>query len=191
MLVRMSFTITMSIFLAGWICCIMFGCNDQSAAAPVEPEIQLLQVGAFHGDEVSAKSGEVWLGLYPTPDGYVLIPLRITVETVYDPLVDDEEEKTGKAVSVNEQTRPLFLIKGLDAPKRESIKTLSAEQTILTPGKSLDLRLDSKNECHLTAYGEGSIGLNGFTSLYETQVVPYAKATVGTGSGAVDLSELR
>ncbi len=68
MLVRMSFTITMSIFFAGWICCIMVGCNDRLAASPVEPEIQRLQVGVSHGDEVSAESGEVRLGLYPTPD---------------------------------------------------------------------------------------------------------------------------
>ena len=61
--------------------------------------------------------------------------------------------------------RPLFLIKGLDIPKRESIKTLYAEQTILSPGKSLDLGLDGKNEYYLTAYGEGDIGPNGFTSL--------------------------
>ena len=165
MLIRMSFTITMSIFWAGWICCVMFGCNDQSMASPMEPEIQLLQVGAFHGDEVSAESGEVWLGLYSTPNGYTLIPSRITVETVYDPLVDNEQEKTGKVVSVEEETRPLFLIKGLDLPKGEVIETLSAEQTILTPGKSLDLGLDGKNEYHLTAYGEGDIGPNGFTSL--------------------------
>ena len=165
MLVRMSFTITMSIFWAGWICCLMFGCNNQSAASPVESEIQLLQVGVFHGDEVSAESGEVWLGLYSTPDGYALITSRITVETVYDPLVDNAGEKTGKVVSVEGQTRPLFLIKGLDAPKRESIKTLSTEQTILSPGKSLNLRLDSENEYQLMAYGEGDIGPNGFTSL--------------------------
>ena len=87
MLVRMSFTITMSIFFAGWICCVMFGCSDQSAASAVEAKIQLLQVGAFHGDEVSAKSGEVWLGLYSTPDNYTLLPSRITVETVYDRLL--------------------------------------------------------------------------------------------------------
>jgi hypothetical protein len=165
MLVRMSFTITMSIFFAGWICCVMFGCNGQSVASPVESEIQLLQVGAFHGDEVSAGSGEVWLGLYSMPDGYALIPSRITVETVYDPFVDNAGEKTGKVVSVEGRVRPLFLIKGLDAPERESIKTLSAEQTILSPGKSLNLRLDDKNESHLTAYGEGDIGPNGFTSL--------------------------
>ena len=165
MLVRMSFTITMSIFCAGWICCIMFGCNDQATAVPVEAEIQLLQVGMFHGDEVSAESGEVWLGLYSTPDGYALIPSRITVETVYDPLVDNAGESTGKVVSVEERTRPLFLIKGLDAPKRASIKTLSTEGVILSPGKSLDLRLDNENEYHLTTYGEGDIGPNGFTSL--------------------------
>ena len=158
MLVRMSFTITMSIFWAGWICWVMFGCNSQSVASPVKPEIQLLQVGAFHGNEVSAESGEVWLGLYATPNGYTIIPSRITVETIYDPLVDNEEEKTGKVVSVAEETRPLFLIKGLDLPKGESIKTLSAEQTILTPGKSLDLTLNDKDEYHLAAYGEGDIG---------------------------------
>ena len=165
MLFRMSFTITMSIFWAGWICCVMFGCYNQSAASPVESEIQLLQVGAFHGEEVSAESGEVWLGLYSTPDGYALIQSSITVETVYDPFVDNAGEKTGKMVSVAGQTHPLFLIKGLNTSERESIKTLSAEHIILSPGKSLNLRLDDENESHLTAYGEGEVGPNGFTSL--------------------------
>lgn len=165
MLVRMSFTITMSIFWAGWICCVMFGCYNQSAASPVDSEIELLQVGAFHGNEVSAESGEVWLGLYSTPDGYTLIPAPITVKAVYDPFVDNTGEKTGKMVSVEGQTRPLFLIKGLEVPERGSIKTLSAEQTILSPGKSLGLGFDNKNESHLTVYGEGEVGPNGFTSL--------------------------
>ena len=143
----------------------MFGCNDQLAASPVEPKIQLLQVGAFHGDEVSAESGEVWLGLYPTPDGYALIPSRITVETVYDPFVDNAGEKTGKVVFVEKQTRPLFLIKGLESPKRELITTLSAEPIILSPDSSLNLRLEGKNEYHLTIYGEGNMRPNGFASL--------------------------
>jgi len=155
----------MSIFWAGWICCIMFGCYNQSAASPVKSEIQLLQVGAFHGDEVSAKSGEVWLGLYSTPDEHALIPSRITVETVYDPFVDNAGDQTGKVVSVEEQTHPLFLIKGLSTSERESIKTLSDGQTILSPGKSLNLRLDDENESYLTVYGEGDVGPSGFTSL--------------------------
>lgn len=165
MLFRMSFTITMSIFWAGWICCVMFGCYNQSEASSVESEIQLLQVGAFHGNEVSAESGEVWLGLYSTPDGHALIPSRITVETVYDPFVDSAGEQTGKVVSVEEQTPPLFLIKGLNISEGEFIKTLSAEQTILSPGKSLNLKLDDESESYVTVYGEGEVGPNGFTSL--------------------------
>ena len=87
------------------------------------------------------------------------------METVYDPFVDNAGEKTGRAVSAEGQTRPLLLIKGLDAPEVESIKTLSTEHTILSPDKSLNLRLDDENESHLTAYGEGEVGPNGFTSL--------------------------
>ena len=68
-------------------------------------------------------------------------------------------------VTVEEEAHPLFLIKGLEVPKRESIKTLSIEQVILSPGKSLNLKLGSQNEYHLTAYGEGDVGPNGFTSL--------------------------
>ena len=165
MLVRISFTIAMLLFLVGWICYGMFGYNDQSIASPIAAKIQLLQVGAFHGDEVSAKSGEIWLGLYSTPEGHSLIPSTIVVETIYDPVVDSPGEKTGKVVTVDEQARPLFLIKGLETYQNTSIKTLSAEQSILSPGKSLDLRLSSQNEYHLMVYGEGDIGPNGFTAL--------------------------
>ena len=165
MLIRLSFTITMAIFGVGLICCVMFSRNNQLVASPIVSDIQLLHVGVFHSDEVSAESGEVWLGFYSTPDGHALIPSTITVEAVYDPLVDDVGETTAKAVSVDNQTSPLFLIKGLEISQRQFIKTLSAEQTILSLGKFLSLRLGDKNEYHLTVYGEGEVGPNGFTSL--------------------------
>ena len=46
MLVRMSFTITMAIFGAGLICCVMFGRKNQSLASPAASEPQSLQRGA-------------------------------------------------------------------------------------------------------------------------------------------------
>ena len=46
MLVRMSFTITMAIFGAGLICCVMFGRKNQSIASPAASEIESLQRGA-------------------------------------------------------------------------------------------------------------------------------------------------
>ena len=177
MLVRMSFTITISIFLAGLICFFMFGCaetNPLLASLSEEvnltlttqgrgtklskPEVQILQVGYFHSDEVSAKSGEVWLGMYPTKDGYELIPSTINVEAAHDPIVDDnEDQKTGKKVSVNLPTSPLFLVKGMNTLKRGGVKTLSSGlEIVLTPGKSLSFRLN-KDVYHLTVLGDGDI----------------------------------
>ena len=105
MLIRMSFTITMAIFGAGLICCVMFGRKNQSVASPAASELQSLQRGA--------------------------------------------------------QTRP----QGLKTEKRQSINTLSAEGAVLSPGKSLNLRLHDNNEHQLMAYGEGVSGTNGLTSL--------------------------
>ena len=145
MLVRMSFTITMSIFWAGWICCVMLGCYDQAAASSIESEIQLLQVGAFHGDEVSAESGEVWLGLYST--------VRWIRANSFEDYGGDLfmthslimlGRRPEKWCQWRRQTHPLVLIKGLNVPERGSIKALSAEGAILSPGKSLNLRSDSR-----------------------------------------------
>ena len=105
MFVRMSFTITMAIFGAGLICCVMFGRKNQVVASPAASELQPLQRG--------------------------------------------------------DQTCP----QGLKIKKRQSINTLSAEGTVLSPGKSLTLRLHDNNEYQLIAYGEGVRGSNGLTSL--------------------------
>jgi hypothetical protein len=58
------------------------------------------------------------------------------------------------------QTRP----QGLETQKRQSINTLSAEGTVLSSGKPLNLRLHDKDEYQLMAYGEGVSGPNGLTS---------------------------
>ena len=60
-----------------------------------------------------------------------------------------------------DQTHP----HGLETQKRQSINTLFAEGTVLSPGKSLNLRLHDKDEYQLMAYGEGVSGPNGLTSL--------------------------
>ncbi|WP_412062814.1 hypothetical protein [Rubrivirga sp. IMCC45206] len=48
-------------------------------------------VSIFHGGEVSAQSGERWQGLYPTADGVEVRSFILTVDTVQDPLLDDDE----------------------------------------------------------------------------------------------------
>lgn len=82
--------------------------KKQTHVTPVE----LLETGEFHGDEVTARTGERWLGLHVTDQGSLLLRYRITVEPVYDSIVDDgTEQKTGKKVSVDLPLEPLFLVK--------------------------------------------------------------------------------
>ncbi|MCZ6680381.1 MAG: hypothetical protein O7E52_24385 [Candidatus Poribacteria bacterium] len=180
---RMSLTITISIFLAGLICFFMFGCIDPSenrtsipltklaVVSPSEemaprlpsesepskssqPEVQMLMAGEFHCGDISAQSGDIWFGLYPTQDGYELIPAPITVEAIYDPIVDGEGEMTGKKVSVVGTTEPLFLVKGLKTLKRGPVKTLLPGSAGLAPGKSANFTFDNRVRYHLAAFGE-------------------------------------
>src|SRR5262245_55043097 len=74
---------------------------------PVLP-VGLLETGEFHGEEVTAQTGERWLGLHITNDHSTLIGYRLTVEKVHDPIGDSEGEKTGKKVTVDLPLEPLF-----------------------------------------------------------------------------------
>jgi hypothetical protein len=84
-----------------------------SAGSPQQPQ-QVIEPGEFHGEEVSAQSGEKWLGLHLTDDeNSLLLNYRLTVNAVNDLLVDEVEQASGKKVSVDLPLAPLFLIKGV------------------------------------------------------------------------------
>lgn len=88
-------------------------------------DIQILETGGFHGEEVSAESGESWLGLFKQKNDYALLPVVLTVEDVHDPIVDSSEnEKTGKEVKVLGQGEPVFLIKGKGFINSRVVKTV-------------------------------------------------------------------
>ncbi len=71
-----------------------------STAAAPRGQQSLLTVGTFHGDEIRAESGEVWVGLFRSEAESYLRRTRILVSTVYDPIIDESEEHpTGKQVS--------------------------------------------------------------------------------------------
>lgn len=111
------------------------------------PSISLITTGEFHGDEITAKSGERWLGLFPTPGGFELSPAMLKVETVLDPVIDQNPKiMTGKKVSVNRARKPLFLLKRADFLRGNAVKTVFAgTENNLVNGESVDLRLDGKN----------------------------------------------
>lgn len=87
-------------------------------------KIKILETGEFHGDEVVAvRSGEKWLGLFEKDGGFFLEPAEISIESVHDPVTDEENQKTGKKVSVKNRVEPFFLIKNSNL-KKGKVETL-------------------------------------------------------------------
>ena len=104
-------------------------------------DIKMMESGQFHGEEIKAQSGEIWLGLFNRGGEFFLELTAVEIEAVFDSIVDEEKgEKTGKKVSVAGDAQPLFLLKNAEILKKGKVKTLSY--------------LDDKNE---DAYREGVI----------------------------------
>ena len=78
---------------------------------------RLLELGeGFHGDEIPAKNGDEWLGLFKQNEKYVLKPVKLDIKLVHDPIFDDDENiRTGKSVHIRGSNRPLFMLNGIKA----------------------------------------------------------------------------
>ncbi len=110
--------------------------GDAGTAVPsplIKRAIQLIEAGDFHGDQVPARSGEKWLGLYANDATSELIISRLKVILVEDEINDGRGSgrKTGKGVFVDRKTEPVFLLR--NAP-------------MLQPGKAITIYQDTNNE---------------------------------------------
>lgn len=72
---------------------------------------EILYTDLFHGDEVTAKSGEPFLALVCSATGCVLQPVKISVTQEFDPVVDADHEQTGKRVSAAGVDEHVYLLK--------------------------------------------------------------------------------
>ncbi len=110
---------------------------------------------SFHGNEVDAVSGEVWFGLYPSEDGFELIRSEISVEQVFDPIMDaDDSAGTGKKISVDYPTEPLFLVKGLENLIEGMVKTAFSGRRFIYPGETLSFEFEERDYYAMAAFGE-------------------------------------
>lgn len=119
---------------------------NQASDARQKPKhasrVELLETGDFHGDEVRARTGERWLGLHVSDHGSLLLPYHLRVEAVHDGIVDDDEEqKTGKAVSVDLPLEPSFLVKGSMVLKEGPVTTVLEGAKTLEKASTLSLGL--------------------------------------------------
>src|SRR5687768_10169423 len=106
------------------------------------PQLSLVETGEFHGGEISARSGERWLGLFPAAGGFALLPTTLKVEAVHDPVVDDgPTEKTGKKVSVSRALKPVFLLKGAGTLNRGAVTGVFSGERSLVNGDVINLNI--------------------------------------------------
>lgn len=129
--------------------------------------MRILQPTLYHGEEIDAKTGETWWGLYQDGEGFTLRPTVIKVDRVYDPMGDEDGEATGKKVTAAGIEQPMLLIHGLPDPKEGPVKSSFSGSRFVFPGDYEDLPCDwrsdqddqnSGDDYHLSALGTGLDG---------------------------------
>lgn len=102
---------------------------------------RVLSPGSFHGDEVKAKDGESWFGLYDIESGCCLSITELQIEPALDPYFDREDERTGKLVSADDgDGEPLFLLRPMDSPFQEGpVTTVLVNSPVLLPDTTISL----------------------------------------------------
>lgn len=84
----------------------------------------LLEIGEVsNGEDIKAKSGETWFGLFSENGKDVLRPTKIKIK------VTKEENRTWKDISVTDRKSPIFLLKNKRNLKTGEVKTLYREYT--------------------------------------------------------------
>ena len=128
----------------------LFICAALSAGSPLQTEKgirpQILETGEFHGDEIHARSGQHWLGLFRAQQGYVLRDVEITVQKVRDFLDDgDDGPMTGKEVNVRGSVQPMFLVRRAANLRPGPVKTVLDQDTMLSPQMTLRFSIGGNN----------------------------------------------
>lgn len=104
----------------------------------------LVETGDFHGDEVHARTGQHWLGLYVSRTGSRLVEVIARVSRVNDPIVDENErQRTGKRIQTPGHPNPVFLVRGFNELRPSDVTTVFAGSTVLTKRTDITLRLGS------------------------------------------------
>lgn len=134
---------------------------DDRKAAPHDFSFKILETRQnFHADQISAKSGEKWFGVFNENGSYILRSATLKVKRVPDELVHGPESEnkgklTGKSVSVSGMADPLFLVKDyprlrpgpvttLFVGEREDWKGGSTQPTFLDKNFHKDFELGGK-----------------------------------------------
>lgn len=122
---------------------------------------EILSVGVFHSDEVSAVDGEEWDILYSKDNRFFLDKTIIQLTIVEDVVIDNPGEKTGKEISLNIDGEPVLLLK--------NISDLSHGEVTTSVNKQLHFFNDDPIKAR-TDHFEYTIRMNIFDSKAELSI---------------------
>lgn len=125
------------------------GCLFVSNAPAEDSAIQLALVG-FHAGADSVVPGNDWWGLYQDGKNYTLQPTSVTAVAVRNKLIDSESDESALQVETVPPSRPVLLIRGLDALQAGPVDSIDVTNHggTLYPGQTvvLDHRLSGETE---------------------------------------------
>jgi hypothetical protein len=105
--------------------------QEEQDDRPPNYKIKLLTTGEFHQEDVTAKSGGKWLGLFKENGNYFLQFTKIKVSRVPDPIYSNADLKngikTGKKVDVKGNKEPIFLLKNAAILPSKKVVTLFSQ----------------------------------------------------------------
>lgn len=139
----MNKILRLTILIIFFLLCSHINAGDQTE--------QILMVGIFHGDEVSAVDGEEWDVLYSRDGSFFLEKAQIKIELVEDVIIDNKGEKTGKKVSVDIEGEPVLLLKNISNITPGEVSTSINSKIYFFENDSIKAE---------TAYDDYLIGMN-------------------------------
>ena len=120
--------------------------GDSSSSFGSRFSARVLTVGTFHHDEVEDNAGRLnWFGLFRDKEGYYLKRTEIKTIKVHDPVLDDENEKTGWRVTTNNKDSCIILIELLPYLADRAVQSVNLSKKHIFPGDTLAftyLRID-------------------------------------------------
>lgn len=123
---------------------VLFLANSISAMATAA---SIIEVSEYHGDELKAKAGSQWFGLYQEgKDNFRLKQTSVAITKCHDAIIDETpKELSGKKVTVSTKDAPLFLVEGVGALKAGKVITSAINlREHLQTGTKLKLNVGAK-----------------------------------------------
>lgn len=134
--------------------------NDTAASGdPFTPfdssfSARVLTVGNFHHDEVEENAARLkWFGLFKNNEGYYLKHTEIITVKIHDPVLDDENEKTGWRVKTINKDRCIILIEPLPFLADRTVQSVKLSKEHIYPGETLTFTY-SGNDYEIFATGD-------------------------------------